>query len=481
MKPFFFGGLLGVAFLTAVAAFWAVENHLARTSRPSSESLAFSFAETVKKSAPSVVTVYARRVVRRRTPLWRNPFFEHFFRGLPRGFGIPRDRIERALGSGVVLGEDGIVVTNYHVVRDSEALTVALNDRREFRADLILSDEGSDLAVLKIDFQSGKGNGAKAAGGSLSVLPFGDSDALETGDIVLAIGNPFGLGQTVTNGIISAPARARPGISNIGFFLQTDAAINVGNSGGALVTLDGRLAGINTAIYSQTGGSVGIGFAIPANLVRRVVEAAEKGEPLRRLWIGADFQSVTADIAEAMALESPSGVLITKIYPDSPASLAGLQVGDVVRKFGLHDAPDLFALKYRIETSREDSVVEIEYAREGRARRAEVRVAALPETVPKDERDLSGAHILNGVTVANLSPALAGALNMDYGAAGVVVLSVKTGSPAARLIAARDIIREAGDMAVADVAALAAIFQGANPPRRLVLERGGRRVVVAVR
>ena len=459
-------------FLSLLNLSWVHDaDALLRKLPSSTEEIRLSFTQTVKRSAPSVVTVYAKRIVQTRTPLWRNPFFDDFFGGGAQNFGIPRERIERALGSGVILGKDGIIVTNYHVVRDSEELTVALDDRREFEAKMILLDRASDLAVLKIDVK----------GEALPILPFGDSDNLETGDIVLAIGNPFGLGQTVTNGIISAPARARPGISDIGYFLQTDAAINVGNSGGALVSLDGKLAGINTAIYTKGAGSVGIGFAIPANLVRRVVEAAQTGKPLTRLWIGAEFQSVSPQIASALNLASPSGVLIKSLYEGGPADKSGLQRGDIIRQFGAHKVSDLSALRYRIETSREDNLVQVAYLRNGEERLSSLRVGAPPEIPPRDETKLLGSHLLEGAVVANLSPALAGEINLSFNRKGIVVLSVQRGSRARRFIKPKDIILEAEGKKIPNVAALAKLLEAAQKPRRFVLEREGRRISIAIR
>ncbi|MEX1147469.1 MAG: trypsin-like peptidase domain-containing protein, partial [Sphingomonadales bacterium] len=225
-----------------------------------------SFAPVVKAVTPAVVNIYTRRVVRsdpQASPFFDDPFFRRFFGDGP-AMGTPRERVQRSLGSGVIVSADGIIVTSHHVIGEADQITVALYDRREFEAEVVLSDESTDLAVLRIDTE----------GEELPHLELRDSDTLEVGDLVLAIGNPFGVGQTVTSGIVSAVARTNVGVSDYQFFIQTDAAINPGNSGGALVTLDGKLAGINTAIYSRTGGSIGIGFAIPSNMVGSVVVAA---------------------------------------------------------------------------------------------------------------------------------------------------------------------------------------------------------------
>jgi len=232
-----------------------------------SEQIRLSFAPVVREVTPAVVNVYSERVIQQRYSNSQDEFFRRFFGGGRLG-GMPRERISRSLGSGVIVRSDGIVVTNYHVVAGATELRVILNDRREYDAELVLADERTDLAVLRID----------TGGEALPVLPFDTGegpDGLggpEIGDLVIAIGNPFGVGQTVTQGIVSALGRSDVGVSDYAFFIQTDAAINPGNSGGALVDLDGELIGINTAIFSRSGGSNGIGFAIPAALVERVVE-----------------------------------------------------------------------------------------------------------------------------------------------------------------------------------------------------------------
>ncbi|HWM31886.1 MAG TPA: trypsin-like peptidase domain-containing protein, partial [Methyloceanibacter sp.] len=250
-----------------------------------------SFAPVVKQAAPAVVNVYVRhRVEQRVAPFFNDPFFERLF---GERFGIPRERILNSLGSGVLVSRDGVVVTNNHVIKGSgkAEIKVALADGKEFPAKLILQDEKTDLAVLRLD----------AKGEEFPSIAFADSDTLEVGDLVLAIGDPFGVGQTVTSGIVSAVARTNLGINDSGFFIQTDAAINPGNSGGALVDVDGALVGINTAIYSRSGGSIGIGFAIPADMVKTVVAQAVGGATaVARAWIGVVCQDVTSDIASSL-------------------------------------------------------------------------------------------------------------------------------------------------------------------------------------
>ncbi|MFV2093140.1 MAG: trypsin-like peptidase domain-containing protein, partial [Hyphomicrobiales bacterium] len=281
--------------------------------------LRLSFAPVVKRAAPSVVNVYAKQIVRerRRSPMFEDPLFRRFF---GERLGGTRERVKNSLGSGVLVASDGIVVTNNHVIKDSTEIRVALADGREFEAKVLLKDERTDLAVLRI--QGGKG--------AFQALGFADSDQVEVGDLVLAIGNPFGVGQTVTSGIVSALARTDVGITDFRFFIQTDAAINPGNSGGPLIDSLGRVIGINTAIFSRSGGSNGIGFAIPSNMVRIVVQSARAGKLVRRPWLGGGFQKLTSEVAASLGLDRPRGALVTELVPAGPLARAGVRRCDVI-------------------------------------------------------------------------------------------------------------------------------------------------------
>ena len=273
---------------------------------PMQSELRLSYAPVVQQVAPAVVNVYAAKVVQNRNPLLDDPIFRRFF-GVPGGLG---NQVQRSLGSGVIVDAGGLIVTNNHVIEGADEVKVSLADKREFEASLVLKDPRTDLAILQI----------KDGRERFPVLEFADSDALQVGDVVLAIGNPFGVGQTVTHGIVSALARTQVGVSDYQFFIQTDAAINPGNSGGALVDMTGKLVGINTAIFSRSGGSQGVGFAIPANMVKVVVASAKTGgKAVARPWLGAKLQAVTADIADSMGLKRPSGALIANVAPDCPA------------------------------------------------------------------------------------------------------------------------------------------------------------------
>src|SRR6516225_7005066 len=263
----------------------------------SANELRLSYAPVVRRAAPAVVNVYAAKTVAVRNPLFDDPIFRRFFGG-PGAPGGSGDQVQRSLGSGVLVDAEGLVVTNNHVIEGADQVRVSLADKREFEAEMVLKDARSDLAVLRI----------KAQNERFPALEFADSDALEVGDVVLAIGNPFAVGQTVTHGIVSALARTEVGITDYQFFIQTDAAINPGNSCGALVDLSGRLVGVNTAIFSRSGGSQGIGFAIPANMVKVVVASARSGGSMvKRPWLGARLQAVTPEIAEGLGLKRPSG------------------------------------------------------------------------------------------------------------------------------------------------------------------------------
>src|SRR5579872_2266303 len=295
-----------------------------------------SYAPVVQRAAPAVVNVYAAKTVAAQNPFLDDPIFRRFF-GAPGG----GEQVQRSLGSGVLVDASGLVVTNNHVIDGADQVKVSLSDKREFEAEIVLKDTRSDLAVLRL----------KAAGERFPVIEFSDSDTLQVGDVVLAIGNPFAVGQTVTHGIVSAVARTQVGISDYQFFIQTDAAINPGNSGGALVDTSGRLVGINTAIFSRSGGSQGIGFAIPANMVKVVVASAQGGSKVvRRPWLGAKLQAVTPEIAESMSLKRPTGALVASVAAKSPAARAGIRAGDLVVSVDGQTVDDANAFDYRFAT-----------------------------------------------------------------------------------------------------------------------------------
>jgi serine protease Do len=431
----------------------------------------FSYAPLVKKAAPAVVNIYARRVVQRRnSPFLDDPFFRRFF-GDDVLKGIPRERIENSLGSGVIVRANGLIVTNSHVIRDASEITVVLADRREFPARIVTTDDRTDLSLLRID----------AGRERLPFIDLRDSDQLEVGDVVLAIGNPFGVGQTVTSGIISALARTAEGVSDYSFFIQTDAAINPGNSGGALIGMDGRLVGINTAIYSRTGGSVGIGFAIPANMVATVIASERSGGKVVRAWLGASGETVTADIAKSLKLKRPIGVLINQIYPNGPADLAGLRAGDVLIQIDGKEVDDIQAVRFRVATLAVGETATLKVLRQGQEVTLGLALTPPPEDPPREATPLKGRHPLAGATVANMSPALADELQIDALQKGVVVTHIVSGSAAARLgLQPGDFITQVNGAKVQNVAGLKAEVEKGAPRWQLAIRRAGRTMTVTI-
>jgi serine protease Do len=329
-------------------------------------------------------------------------------------------------------------------VKGADEIRVVLADRREFEAKLITHDDRYDLALLRID----------TSGEKFPFLEMRDSDSIEVGDVVLAIGNPFGLNQTVTSGIISALARSAGGINDSSFFIQTDAAINPGNSGGALVSLDGRLIGINTAIYSQTGGSVGIGFATPSNIVTRIVSIGEQGGRIVRPWLGINMQRVTADIATGLNLPRPAGLVVKEVFPGGPGARAGLKRNDVI--IGLKDQPidDEASLRFRLATLQVDATVSVRVIRGGKEMVFDMKLAPPPEDPPREHAVLEGRQPLSGAGVANMSPAVADELGLVEWRPGVIVMDVKPGSFAGRFVRPGDMILGINGQDVKNVAEL---------------------------
>jgi Do/DeqQ family serine protease len=379
-----------------------------------------SFSPVVKLAAPAVVNVYAaRREQRSRNPFKDDPFFERFFGG-QQGGGFGQERSQQSVGSGVIVSADGIIVTNHHVVEGMTELKVSLADKREFEAQIMLRDPRTDLAVLKIKSTD-----------KFTALPLGESDGLEVGDIVLAIGNPFGVGQTVTQGIVSALARTHVGVSDYQFFIQTDAAINPGNSGGALVDMQGRLVGINTAIFSQSGGSHGIGFAIPVAMVKTVIEGARTGgSTIRRPWFGARLQPIANDMVESLGLNRPTGALVASVVDKSPAAEAGLKRNDVIVGIDSQTVDDPESFGYRFATKSLNGVASLAVMRSGKRLVLPVKLISAPESRPRDAVVIKARGPLAGVTVVNVSPAVAEELSLETSNEGVVVSAVEEGSPA---------------------------------------------------
>ena len=450
-----------------IAAFLATPS-LAQDRRvpASAAELRLSYAPIVQRVQPAVVNVYAAKMVQDHNPFLDDPIFRRFF-GVP---GQP-EQMQRSLGSGVMVDPSGLVVTNVHVIEGADQVKVSLADKREFEAEIVLKDSRSDLAVLRL----------KGVHEKFPTLDFANSDELMVGDVVLAIGNPFGVGQTVTHGIISALARTQVGITDYQFFIQTDAAINPGNSGGALVDMTGHLAGINNAIYSRSGGSQGIGFAIPANMVRVVVASAKSGvKAVKRPWLGARLQAVTPEIAESLALKLPSGALVASVVAGSPAARAGLKSSDLIVAVDGQEVEDPNAFDYRFATRPLGGTAEIAVQRAGKP----VKLTVPLETAPDGGRDeivLTSRSPFQGAKVANISPAVADEMHLDADTEGVVVTEIGDDTTAANVgFQKGDIILAVNSQKIGKTSDLEKVTKDTSRVWRITLVRGGQQINVTL-
>ncbi len=375
------------------------------------------------------------------------------------------------MGSGVILAKDGLVVTNNHVIEGMNEIKVALADRREFEATLVLRDSKTDLAVLKL-----KGTG------EFPFLDLGNSDELEVGDLVLAIGNPFGVGQTVTQGIISAVARTQVGISDYQFFLQTDAAINPGNSGGALVDMAGRVMGINTAIFSRSGGSHGIGFAIPANMVASVLASARQGGGVvRRPWFGASLQPVTPELAETLSLPRPVGALVANLVPGGPAEAAGLRRLDVIMQVDGHAIDDPDGFGFRFATKPVGGTVKMSILRAGKMQDVSVALVGAPEVPPRQPITIATGSPFRGITIVNNSPATREEFSVSGVDDGVIVSAVEAGSTAEQVgFQPGDVVLALNGQRISDTASLDRATRTRIYLWRIVFNRGGQTLTTTI-
>jgi len=427
-----------------------------------------SFAPVVKKAAPAVVNVFSRSVVRQQV----DPFWQMFSGGM-----APRERVAQSLGSGVIVRGDGVIVTNNHVIAGGQEFRVVLGDRREFPAKVLLADAHSDIAVLKID----------VGHETLPTLALDDRDDAQIGDLVLAIGDPFGVGQTVTNGIVSALARTGVGITDVSYFIQTDAAINPGNSGGALVDMNGDMIGMNTAILSQSGTSSGVGFAIPAPLIKRVVETALGGHASAsagRPWLGIKTQDVTQDIAKTMDLSRPEGVLVTDIYPGGPGERAGLKQGDLITSIDGVAINDEASLDYHVATRAAGDEVSLQVRTgKGAVRTVHARVEPPPGGGSASEVHISGHNPLDGASVIDLTPAAAEQLGVDpfaVSGGGVLVTKIVDGFAARLGLQPGDMIKGVNGQPVGSVKALQAVLAGGGHNWQITIQRRGQMITASV-
>lgn len=441
----------------------------AQSTVPTSQAqISLSFAPLVRDAAPAVVNIYAKRIVETRvSPFASDPFFKNFFGDL----GPARPRVQNSLGSGVILSRDGFMVSNYHVVGGASDIRVVLKDRREFSAEVLLGDKASDLAILRLKDAE-----------DLPFLPLRNSNTVEVGELTLAIGNPFGVGQTVSSGIISGLARSGAVTGNErGYFIQTDAPINPGNSGGALIGMDGALIGVNTAIVTRSGGSNGIGFAIPAALVDQFVTQARAGETrFRRPWAGMGGQTVDADLASSLGLERAGGMAITQVQEGSPFAAVGLGVGDVIVAAGGREVNSPSEMLYYMTVAGIGAEIDVCAIREGRVAEYTVAMIGPPDLPPREDVTLGERDVLQGMKVANVNPAVLSEYQLPILPEGVVVL--ETGTIAPRVGVQRgDILREIDGR---KITAPSDVVQALSTARRsvsLVVERGGQLVLLRFR
>jgi serine protease Do len=436
---------------------------------------ATDFSAVAKAAMPAVVNISSARVVRAPEggPFFSDPFFQFFFgEEFFRQFRIPRERRERSLGSGVLVKPEGIILTNNHVVEKASEVRVALADKREFPAKIVGTDPKTDLAVLRI------------SGGPFPVLPMGDSDRVEVAEPVIAIGNPFGLSQTVTQGIISAVGRANVGITDYEDFLQTDAAINPGNSGGALVNARGELIGINTAIFSQSGGYMGIGFAIPSNMAKAVMEQILDKGKVTRGWLGVAIQDITPAVARSFGLVEAKGALVGDVTPSSPAAAAGLERGDVILRVNEKPVEDSGHLRNIVAGFPPRTTITLVILRHGKEQPVRVTVGEQPSAPAAAREEEGRADPIQplGVTVVDPSPELLRRLDLPRGARGAIVREVQPGSPAAEAgLRPGDLIQEVNRQPIRSTREfLQAVRQSAGRDLVLLVNRGGSTAFVVV-
>ena len=429
--------------------------------------LRLSYAPIVQRVQPAVVNVFATKVVQNRNPFMDDPIFRRFF-GVP---GTQPEQMQRSLGSGVIVDPSGLVVTNVHVIEGADQVKVSLSDKREFEAEIVLKDARSDLAVLRL----------KDTHEKFPTLDFDNSDELMVGDVVLAIGNPFGVGQTVTHGIVSALARTQVGVTDYQFFIQTDAPINPGNSGGALVDMNGKLAGINTAIYSRSGGSIGIGFAIPANMVRVVVASAKSGvKAVKRPWLGAKLQAVTPEIAETLGLKLPNGALVSSVVASGPAAKAGLKVSDLITGIDGQEIDDPNAFDYRFATRPLGGNAQIDLQRAGKPLKLTIALEAAPDT-GRGELVLTSRSPFQGAKVSNISPAVADEMHLDADTEGVVVTEIADDATAAGVgFQKGDIIVSVNNQKISKTTDLEKAVATSSRVWRITMVRGGQQINVTL-
>lgn len=434
-----------------------------------------AFSDIVNAVSPAVVNISTTKTIRRETNrFFEDPFFDFF--DPFHEFNVPKKWKERSLGSGVVISSDGYIITNNHVVEKADEIRVTLLDKRTFKGTIIGADPKTDIAIVKINANN------------LPTLSLGDSDNLKVGEFVLAIGNPYGLSHTVTMGIISAVGRANVGIADYEDFIQTDAAINPGNSGGPLVNIKGEMIGINTAIFSRTGGYQGIGFAVPSNMVRLVMDQLiQKGKVIRG-WIGVTIQELTPELSQKFGLKNTKGALVSDVMKDSPAAKAGIKQGDIIVEFNGKDVKDVSSLRNMVAQSKTGNEITLKIVRSGKELTLNVLIMELPREIAAikedSESDTSETQVLSGITVMDLTREMLRQLGFNKDEKGVVVVRVERGSPADEAeIKKGDIIKEINKKEInnlEDFNRVAATLKD-NDSVLLFLNRGGNKFYVILK
>ncbi|MBI5097702.1 MAG: DegQ family serine endoprotease [Nitrospirae bacterium] len=457
--------LLIILSLVLLTSFCVHSSGYAQSSKISKESVDFltktgeamaEIAEAVKPAIVNISTTKTEKITGTPIdPMFDDPFFRRFFGDRFRRPETPRERKSMSLGSGVIVSPDGYILTNTHVVKDADKIKVTLADKREFAGKVIGNDPKTEISVIRIDAKD------------LPTIPVGNSDKLKVGEVVLAVGNPFGLNQTITMGIVSAVGRANVGIAEYEDFIQTDAAINPGNSGGALVNAKGELIGINTAIFSTTGGYQGIGFAIPSNMAKVVMNSLiEKGKVIRG-WFGVSIQAITPELAQQFKLKKDYGTLVADVVEGSPAEKAGLMRGDVIIEFDGKEVNEPFQLRNMVANTPPGETKEMKIIREGETKTLKVIIGELPMETEKIPTVYENA--LKGVVVQNLTPEIYSKLNLPEKMRGVVVTDIESDTPAETALIPGDVILEINRRSVATVEDYKAIVSEIKPDKNILL------------
>jgi Do/DeqQ family serine protease len=462
--------LLTICLLSNIAGQPLIAKEIEKHIPHAREEITLSYAKVVKKISPAVVNIFTvqnSKTAPPNSPFFEDPFFKQFFERLNPEY----EPQQVSLGSGVIVNKEGYILTNYHVVQNADKIRVVLSDKEEFLAKLVKKDKRSDLALLKIN--------SKKDFPYLEVSPYED---LEVGDVVLAIGNPFGVGQTVTHGIVSAIARGQEGINDFRSFIQTDAAINPGNSGGPLVTTDGRLVGINTAIYSKSGGSMGIGFAIPTTLAIPVIDSLKNGGRIVRPWMGVDVVPVTQELTQKLGFSHPYGVVVKDIYPGGPAHKAGLKKGDIIESIDGDEIEDKAALEYLVAISPIGKKATVKILRQGKSLNLPIRFIEPMEAKDPQPFIIEGRNPLQGAKMRVLSPALALEMGLSPMQMGVVITELTTNGAAAQLgVLPGDVLLSVNKKNVTTKKEVLNLLKESEDSWRIVLRRGNKLLNVVVK